>query len=183
MIIEDGKGSGVKAQVTKDSELTIQGTTAGPLEHASILRGRAGCISSTFATGGADVEVIYIENGEPELRFHVTRFLLTASAAAVWTILEATGGTAAGTSLTYQNPNLDSGVTKSLTAYGNAAVTGSVTGNILMQIGTAADAGTQLFVEGVILLGNGDKLAITCSANATVYVTVMGFWDLEDQNA
>ena len=108
----------------------------------------------------------------------ITRILLGASVAGVWTLIEVTSGTAAGTTLTYQNPNLDSGVAHSGTFFGNAAVTGSLAGNNLILAVTPANTTANIFLEGSLQLANNDEIAITFSADGTVYITVIGLWEI-----
>ena len=105
--------------------------------------------------------------------------MLVASAIATWDLLEVTGGTPAGTVLTFINPNMASGTVNTATAFGNAAVTGSVVGDTIMLLRTLADTSYEFFIEGAIVLGNTDKFAISFSASATVYLTVGGFWEEE----
>lgn len=173
--IQDGTGTGTNAKVDDEFRLYTNSVSAGPLEHASGL-GDAAYFTSTFSTGTTDVEVISIKNGESSEILSITRILVGASVAGVWTLIEVTSGTAAGTPLVYQNPNLDSGKIKSGTFFGDAAVTGSLSGNTLLLATTAANSMNNIFIEGSLRLANDDEIAITFSADGTVYVTIIGFW-------
>ncbi len=174
--IQDGTGSGTLAKVDAEFRMYTNSVSEGPLEHASAL-GNAAYFSSTFTTGTTDVEIMSLKNGESDKVLVLTRMLLGASVAGVWTLIEVTSGTAAGTTLTYQNPNLDSGVAHTGTFFGNAAVTGSLSGNTLILATTAANTSANVFLEGSLQLANNDEIAITFSADGTVYVTVIGLWE------
>ncbi len=96
-------------------------------------------------------------------------------------MFEVTSGTAAGTTLTYQNPNINSGTIKSSTLFGNASVTGTLTGNTLFSVSVLANTTHETFVEGAIQLRNSDEIAITVTGSSpTIHVTVVGFWALND---
>ena len=164
----------------KDNRLLVDSIAVGPLEHASEApRGDAAYFVSTYtATGGQ--EVISIKNDESAKKLHITRLFLASTAQTIWTLFETTSATAAGgTALTYQNPNLTSGTNNSVTAFGNAEVTGSLTGNTLGLFSTTAEVMAQIFLEGSLILGKDDQIAITADVNGTVIVTIIGFWDDE----
>ncbi len=175
LIIEDGTGSGNTAKVTSEHRILTQSVSEGPLEDASAEGGAAFFYSSYAAS--SNEEVISIKNTESTEILHITRLLFTASGSTLYTIFKVTSGTAAGTTLTYQNPNLNSGIEKSVVAFGNASVTGSLTGNTLFTVGVSgANTQASAFLEGALQLSNNDEIAITISAGVTVYVTVIGFW-------
>ena len=118
-----------------------------------------------------------IKNTEADEELHITRIVFSSDANARFTLFEVTSGTAAGTTLNYENPNLDSGTQKSGTFFGNNAVTGSLAGNTLMDICVLASTTVNLFLEGSLQLANGDEIAITVTGTTpTIYVTVIGFW-------
>ncbi len=178
ILIQDGTGTGILAKVTEDNRLRTESISEGPLEAASQIGNAAYFYSSYAATGGD--EVISIKNGEAEKGLHITRILITATGEALFTVFETTSGTAGGTTLTYQNPNFDSGIRNNGTFFGNAAVTGSLTGNILFTVGVSgASVQTDIFLEGSLHLSNDDEIAITCDGSVTIYVTVIAFWHME----
>jgi hypothetical protein len=174
-LIQDGTGTGFHAKVTSENRVRTDGVSEGPLEAASD-RGDAAIFFSSYSATGGD-EIISIKNGEPLKNLHITRILATATGEAIFTLFEVTSGTAAGTTLTYQNPNLDSGVTNSGTFFGNASVTGSLSGNTLAVFAVSgASVETEVFLEGSLQLANGDEIAITCDGSVTPYITMLGFW-------
>ena len=178
-ILSDGTGTGNKAKVNAEKQLHVRGVAEGPLEEASPAGGAAYFFTSYAATSGD--EIISIKNTESKEVLHITRILFSASADCRFRVFEVTSGTPAGTTLTYQNPNLGSTAIKSGTFFGNASVTGSLSGNPLFDIGVLAGTQEPLFLEGSLQLSNGDTIAITATGtNPTVYVTVIGFWHDDD---
>jgi hypothetical protein len=177
--ILDGKGRGNLASVNEENQLATVAVARGPLEDAAA-EGEAAFFVSTFATGTTNIEVIYIQNTETDLPLHITRLQLASSVDTIWTLFEVTSATAAGgTALTVQNPQLSSGVARSNNSFGNASVTGTLTGNNLGIWSSLAKVTEHTFLEGSLILGNQDAVAITASTDGTVYVNVQGFWGTE----
>ncbi len=175
LTILDGTGQGFLAKVDNQNRVLTKATATPPLEHESDAHGQAAYINSTNAATGGQ-EVLSIDNQESDLHFHITRLLLNSTIDTLWTLFEITSGTPGGTAVTYQNPNLGSGITRSLTAFGNNSVTGSLSGNTLFHVASLADTTLPVFLEGSLILGNSDKVALTADATGTVAVTVIGFW-------
>jgi hypothetical protein len=162
--------------VTDDHQLKIIGAVESDLEYASEVKGKAYTWTSSFATGGTDVEVISIKNTSSTDILVIDEIVVASVLTCVFTLFEVTSGTAAGTSITGQNLNLSSGLSASATAFGDAAVTGSLSGNTLAYESVAATDSQTLDTKGGLILGQDDEIAITASANTTVYVTVIGHY-------
>ncbi len=174
--ILDGIGRGFLAGVDARNRLLTNATAKGPLEEAAGL-GNAAYFHSTFALGTTNVECIYIQNTETDLNLHISRLQASNSVDTIWTLFEVTSATAAGgTGLTAQNPKLSSGVARSNNSFGGASVTGSLSGNTLLSWSTLAKTTEHIFLEGSLILGNTDAIALTADADGTVHVTVEGFW-------
>ena len=109
-------------------------------------------------------------------------FLVSAATTTEWEIIEVTSGTPAGTSITAQNINLVSGVVADETAFGNAAVTGSLSGNTLYRVQTSANDVAEIRAQGLIL-GKNSIIAITAhfldGGTATTTVSVIGHYETE----
>lgn len=162
--------------VTDDHQLKVIGAVESDLEYASEVKGKAYSWNSSFATGGTGVEVISVKNTSSTDILVIDEIVVCAVAACVFTLFEVTSGTAAGTTITGQNFNLSSGLSASATAYGNAAVTGSLSGNTLAYECVTAGDSTILDTKGGLVLGQDDEIALTASANTTVYVTLIGHY-------
>ena len=177
LVIKDGLTS---QTVRIDSAGRMLGSTIseGPLEEATDT-GEAIFFNSGFATGTTNVEVISVENEEAGKDLHITRFILSAIIDCIFTVFEVTSGTPAGTTLIGVNPNFGSTVVNSVTAFGNAPVTGTVAGDTLFQVHVKADTTEQIFVEGSIAMPQNSALAVTANVDTTVNVTLIGFWHTE----
>ena len=99
-----------------------------------------------------------------------------------WQVIEVTSGTAGGTTITGQNYNLSSGVVAEETAFGNAAVTGGLTGNTLLRLRTNANDTFSQSTQGLIL-GKNDEVAIIAhffeTGLATTTIVITGHYESE----
>ncbi len=163
----------------KNNRLLTDALSQGPLEQAAD-RGDAAIFHSAYsATGGQ--EVIYIKNDEPDRDLHLSRIILFSDTATVWDMIHVTSATAAGgTALVYRNPNLKEKNNHLHTSFGSATVTGSLSGDPLFSWSTIADVTLQEFLEGALVLGKDDAVAITMVTGApgVMKATILGFWDL-----
>lgn len=165
------------ADVNGDYQVQISGPTESDLEYASEAKGNAYTWTSSFATGGADVEVISIKNTSETMCLIVDEIIVGAAAACIFTLFEVTSGTAAGTSITAKNINTSSGNSATHASFGNAAVTGSLAGDVIAYDGvSAASEFAVLDTHGGVVLGQSGHYALTASANTTVYVTIIGHY-------
>lgn len=176
----DGTGSGRLAKVDERNRLHTEAVATSPLENQSEINGTAAFFNSTYsATGGQ--EVIYIQNTEASDKLHIQRLVISSSAASLFTFFEVTSTTAAGgTALTPINPNLGSAVTKNENSFGNASVTGSLSGTTLLagSIGVALIDYPYEF-DAAVILGNLDAVALTLTTTGVVFVHIQGFWGVE----
>lgn len=161
--------------VTDDHQLKVVGAVESDLEYASEVKGKAYSWSSSYSATAGD-EVLSLKNTSSTNILVVDEIIVCSDTTTVFTLLEVTSGTAAGTTIIGQNLNLSSGLSASATAYGNAAVTGSLTGNTLAYKCVASGTSTILDTKGGLILGQDDEIAFTTSATATVYVTVIGHY-------
>jgi len=171
--------NGPLADVNIDKQLLTRAVTESDLEYASEAKGKAYSWSSSYAATAAQ-EVISIKNTSTSDNLIIDEVAVANTVAGVFTIFEVTSGTAAGTGVTGQNLNLGSGKSADATAFGNASVTGSLSGNVLLYESVAANTGALLDLKGSLVLGQDDEIAITASATGTVYVTVIGHYKTPD---
>ena len=172
----DGIGKGFLAAVNSRNQLLTRSVAEGPLEDAVHI-GNAAYWNSTFALGSTNVEAIYIQNTESDLNLHITRFQVSSTVDTIWTLFEVTSSTAAGgTVIAAVNPLISSGVARSENAFGDAPVTGGLSGITLFSFSTLAKATEHFFLEGSLTLGNTDAIALTADADGTVHVNFQGFW-------
>ena len=176
MIIHDGTGTGSAAAVDKENRLLTRAVTISDLEH-SAEEGLSFTVVSTYGATSAD-EVISIRNTNADRKLAINNIKLvavdTGTEAVVWTLIEVTSGTAAGTTVTPLNMNLNSGVVAAATCFGGAAVTGSLAGNVIAYAVSNHDIESEIDLGGALLLAENDEIAVTVTDtdNPTVYVTV-----------
>lgn len=175
-IIESGGVAANKAIVDDKGRLEVAAIAETAIQEATD-DGDAYSLTSVYsATGGQ--EVLSIQNDSITQHMHFAALILSADAATRWDLFEVTSGTPAGTTATVNNLNLTSGKAFSSrgTAFGDASVTGSLTGNRLLSLYTAANAAKQIPLLGAVRLDQGDKIALTVVTTSVIAVTVIFFY-------
>lgn len=174
MIINDANGHALI--VDADGHAHIFGTVLGPLEEQAAEAGTAAFFNSTFTTDSTNQEVLSIKNDD-DLPLHITRIIFNTDSATVFTFSHVTAGTGAGTVVTYLNPKLGDTVTKSVTAKGDAEVTGITGLTTITKHRMLAGTGLQIFLEASVVLQTGKEVCISVSTTTTIAdVTIIGFW-------
>ena len=168
--------SGKIPEVTSDHQLLVAGVVESEVGFVSETKGKAFSWYSGFTTGGTDVEVLSLKNTSTNDNLIIDQIIVSADAACIFTLFEVTSGTAGGTSITGKNLNLGLGLSASQIAYGNAAVTGSLSGDNIASVSTVANDNTVIDVKSGLVLGQDSEIAITASANTVVRVTVIGHY-------
>jgi len=176
--IEDGTGTGAKVKVEADNALLVDAHTIPRGAFVSEQDGQTYAWTSTDATSAAE-ESIYVQNTSSDSELHIDKIILAGVEATVHAVLLVTGGTPAGTTITGVNMNKGSSNTAAATALGNAAVTGSVVGDIVAQAYHAALGSMTIDFEGELILGQDDAIAVRTVAgtDGIVYITIIGFYD------
>lgn len=173
-VIKSGS-SGNVASVNSDGQLEVKSVSESELEFISEKSGQAYTLTSTLATGGADVEIMYLKNTSSTKNMYIDYFVGGASAAGIFTVFQTTS-TPGGTTATPKNINTSSGNAADALCYGNAAVTGitaaSATDIFFFEGVSAASQFATLDLKGAIILGQNDAIAVTFSVSATVYQTL-----------
>jgi len=171
-----GAGSNQEARVNSQGRLEVAAFSESAIQDAADL-GNGYTITSTYnATAGQ--EVIYTQNTSASLHFHVTDIICGSSADVLWTLFKVTSATAAGgTALTERNRRLSSADNAPMNSFGNADVTGGLSGNTLDHWYTLADTSAFAYpFRGGLRLDENDAIAITADANGIVVVTIVGFF-------
>ena len=174
--IDDGKGRGSSAAVTADQRLDVSSRSNKRIFYISRDNGRAFVWLSTFDTSGSEVEVIYIKNNSTIRKLHIDSVRYSAAAACIFSVFKHTG-TATGTTITGENLNFTSSNDPEATSLGDGAVTAGTIGNAVafMQVGANADSDRNW--NGEIILGEGDSIIVTASANTTIHLGITGFFE------
>ncbi len=110
---------------------------------------------------------------------------ITSTVASLWTLFRVTSASSAGgTAITPVNPHLSKGAPGLENSFGNASVTGSLSGDTLL-VGTVAieSATTATLMEdvradfgGAIILTENDAIALTLTTTGVPQVHVEGYW-------
>lgn len=173
--IEDGKGTGVRAAIDSEGHLLVDAIVLTELAHQSDAHGLSFTWTSTHVTSAGDIEFISIRNDADE-NLHIDNIIWGSSIAQQFTLLEVTGGTPSGSTLTAQNLNLISGVSKTNTAFGSTTVS-ALTGNILLVARVPASQAVTMDMHDALILGTGDTISVSALVAASVEVSITGFWD------
>jgi len=173
-VIKSG-GDGNVADVTDDKQLKTASVSESSIEFASKVKQKAYSWSSSYAATGGQ-EVISLKNTAPSDQLIIDEIIVGSSVANVFTLFDVDSGTAAGTTVLGKNLNLNSGNTASATVFGNASVTGSLSGSVIAYEGVAANGFAPLDLLGSVVLSQNSEVAITASATGTVYVTILGHY-------
>lgn len=174
-IIRDGVTMNAM-KVLSSGEAFTRAITEPEIGHISALDSAAFSWTSTLATGGTDVEVLTIRNDNESKVLVIEDINVSASAAGVFTIGNVTGGTPAGTPIVPICMNRSAVKTSQDTAFGNAAVTGSVTLGAMFFCSVGANVPCRVLPHGALILGNQDAIGISMSTSVTVHVTVTGYF-------
>ena len=170
---------GTPAGVTADGHLAVAAIVETQLEHVSAEDGLSFSWSSTFATGGTDIEVLSIQNDASDLFLHLDQAWLAATGAATFSLNRMTSGTPAGTIITGSPLNFDRLKTAESTSFGDASVTGTVVGDVVAHILVPASQSVFVDLEGAWVLGKDDVFFLGCATSTTVFVTIIGHFDEE----
>lgn len=153
MVIEDGKGSGRKAQVNDENELVTRSITESELEHASSL-GRAYAWDSTEKDIDAGDTMLFVQNTSDTPLILDEATINGSNVACIWTIH--TGAditTPSGTSIAgvNMNPKFRSAPADAVAFSDETAV---ADGDIVSRIKTAVAGTTVSNLNGFILERN-----------------------------
>lgn len=178
LVIEDGAGGASKAKVDDENALVTNSRVIPRATFVSEDKGDAYAWTSTDATSAAE-ESISIQNTSTSQNLHIEKVIFAGVQATVHAVLLVTGGTPAGTPITGVNLNKGSSNTAAATAFGDAAVTGSVVGDIIAQAYHVALGSVQIEFGGEVILGQDDTIAVRTVAgtDGIVYVTIIGYYD------
>jgi len=168
--------------IDSEHHALVRAVGSSDYEHAAEANSDAYILTSTFATGGADVEVLALQNDDPSLDLHIDRIYASSTVATLWTFGEATG-TLGGGIIVPANTRPKSGKTATVTGYGDQAVTGQTIGERLAIGHTSAYGLGSIDFGGAIILKKDDRVAMTASADGTVAVTIEFHMDDPNRNS
>jgi hypothetical protein len=177
MLVEDGKGSGFKAQVTDHNMLRVYSMVETEMSHMSEVHGDA-FIWSAGANWGADKNAIWLRNDNADKNLIIEGIFLGAVATAVISIYVGNGSTSGGTTVTGTNLNRGSGKIAEATC--KHTNTNLDTPTDMTLVGSMyAPAGNRLAIDfkGALVLGYYDEVAVNIVTDIDMlYVNIMGYY-------
>jgi hypothetical protein len=181
MLIEDGKGTGRKAEVNSENMLVTRSVTESHLSHVADDEGIAYIITVDDVGPVAGEYTLYIKNTNSSDVFVVDCMTLNnVDADVVWKIHQVTGTAAGASVLTPINTNLSSGNTADMTVRGGAGgVTGLTSVNVLnTTFGGSANSNVCIDLRGAIILGHQNAIAVEYDAGTggAVSITLLGHY-------
>lgn len=175
IVIEDGTGNAFKARVDSKNRLETATIAESPIQEATD-DADAYTLSSTYsATGGQ--EVLYLRNDSLTQHMHLLHLDFSSAETSLWTFFGVTSTAAAGgTSGTVTNHRLNvtaaTNFTSRGTAFGEAEVTGGLSGDRLYIRRVLANETGHIDFQGSVRLEQGDAVALTLATGTGNAVVV-----------
>ncbi len=166
--------SGNLADVDDEKRLLVQSTIETEVEYASEKLGKAYSISSTYTTSGGNEEIIYIQNTSTTDNFIIDVIEIGGAVTHLFTLAEVSGTPGGAGDITVKNLNLGSGNSAAVTAKGDASVTGLTIGARMLLGRVGANDSKAIGVQGAIVLGQDDAIAVTASGTGAADCTIIG---------
>lgn len=164
--IEDGKGTGSKAQVNTENQLVVSSVTQTELEHESEENGQAYVWATDAINPGTGGDTVLLLKNTSDTALHIESVVISGSTASEYNIhLPTTEVTVTGNTVTGVNMN----TTSSNVAEASAAntETNNSQGDILHTVFVIADTTLRVPFDGLIL-GKNKSLGIDVVANTTL---------------
>lgn len=190
MFLEDGKGSGYKAQVTKEQKLAVDAINTTHLAHESKDDGEAFVIATDFislTTTGSFNGLLYFKCTTSDQNFHIEKIRICSSGTGYMQI-EVTKNPTTGTLISDANAALTNplnfGSSKVINGradvYSASGDGKTVTdGDKLTQYINKSPGHSHQDYEGSLILHNGDSIAITCkpSIATDICLELLGYFE------
>ena len=173
--IEDGKGSGRRAEVDKENKLAVSSTTHSESSEMAREKGATYLWTSSYSAGTGN-EVIYIKNTSTTQNLVIDKATVSAVLTGLFE-LNVAAGTAGGTTITGTNSNLTSGNAASASSYGDASVTGITPGIRIDMARVPANGRATMELNDVLILGLNDAISITYTGSTGIVdIIITGYY-------
>lgn len=174
-IIEDGKGTGNKVQVTGENQLVVSAVTASEFEHESEENGTAYNWSTDTVNLTGNDTVLLIKNTSDTLLHIECVKIANGSVASEYTVhLPTTEVTVTGVTVTGTNLNTGSSNVAEASAASNE--TNNTQGNIVETKYLAVDANADISFVGLILAKNKSLAVDVVEDTAESAITITGHY-------
>ncbi len=178
-IIQDGGNANPAAQTSLDGRLNVSSRSDSRAYYNSRDLEQTYFWTSSYSATTGD-EIIYIKNTSPTLNLYIKSVVVGGVLTGLFEVIHVHDGTATGTTITGKNPNLTSGNAAAATAFGNAAVTGTLTGERIAIIRTIATDSLSIEIHDTLILGQNDEIAVTYTGGTSIVnVEIVVFFDIE----
>ncbi len=162
------------ADVSEDGLQLVESLDLSPQAYHN-RKGSGAYWNSTYSATGGE-EVIYIKNDDPR-NLYITKLWISSAVASLYTLFRVTSGTAAGTAITPVNAMLGGGTPGLESSFGNASVTGSLSGTTLV----VGSIGVALVDDGVnrldgLVVPETEAIAITLTTTGAFQAHIEGYW-------
>jgi len=176
-ILEDGKGTGNKAQVNKENQLVVQAIIESSLEHESEVNSEAYAWSSDSVNPAVDDTVLLLKNTSAT-PLHIEYLIISGDTTSEYTIhlptteVTPTGGT------TVTGINLNTGGQANVAeATATSLETNNSQGNVIGSPFILANTPYKWPLQGIIL-GKNKSIGVDVVANTTLSsVTIVGHYE------
>lgn len=174
-ILEDGKGTGSKAQVNKENQLIVKATSQSEIEHSSEEEGLAYIWSTDAINPGAGDTVLLLKNTS-DTALHIHSVTISGSTTSEYTIhLPTTEVTVTGNTVTGVNMNTASSNVADASAANTE--TNNSQGNVILSPFILADTAQNFLLDGIIL-GKNKSMGIDVVANTTLSaISIFGHYE------
>ena len=176
--IEDGKGTGNRAEVNAENQLIIKAISESELEYESEVNGLAYSWASDIVDVAAGNDTVLLVKNLSDKPLHILSiFIANGSTASEYTIhlptteVTPTGTAIVGTNLNTASSNVADALAKSLE-------TDNTQGNVIGTVWLAVDKNIRIPTEGVIL-GKNKSVGVDVVADTSESaVTIIGHYTL-----
>lgn len=192
MLIEDGKGTGYKAEVNSENKLRTYSVVEPEISHSSEKNGDAYIWTAVAADIDTGDTALYVVNDSTTKKLHIQRIYIWSNIASQFKVHCPAYVTPAGTAVVGVNMNRASGNAADATC--KADETGNVfaAANVITTIRntrlvrgngddladiTAAGEGQWIEYDGALILGYHDSVAIDIIGESTLFeCTIVGYY-------
>jgi len=174
-MIRDGKGAGYLAHVDKENRLAVYSTMESEISHESEVNNRAYTWTHSYNSGANDT-ILLVKNTSTTKNLIIDKIILSSDTTTKVVIHFPENTTLAGTGVTGVNLNRSSNDSAEATAYGDE--TGNTQGSILGQMILLGNTGAVLPINGSVILGVNNEIAIDFVSATTSLgmVTIVGYY-------
>jgi len=182
MVIEDGKGSGIKAEVSSDNRLKVNSASEKQIANISKTNER----SFSWTAVAADIDTgdtaLLVANTSTSMDLHITKIYMWADTAIQFKIHCPAYPTLAGTVVTGNNLNRNSNLIAEASAYADETGNTFAAGNVVLtmrnnEVGTD-QFGCETDFEGALVLGYHNSVAVDLIGETGAFeCTIFGYFE------